>query len=120
MLSFRLFSHSDTIGALNLYARGADAFTDRDAHLGTLFAAHAAMAMSATMTQANLSTALDNRDLIGQAKGILMERFKVDDVTAFTLLAEAASRTNRKVRDIAAHLAHTGEMFEAGQASHRV
>lgn len=68
MLSFQLFVRRDSMGALNLYAEQADAFTDESEHVGLLFAAHAAVALSGAQHQADLTTALGARDLIGQAK----------------------------------------------------
>jgi hypothetical protein len=48
---------------------------DESEHAGLLFAAHAAVAMSDAQRQQNLTTAMGSRDLIGQAKGILMGRY---------------------------------------------
>ena len=42
-----------------------------------LLASHAALAMAAARTEAGLLAAMDNRDLIGQAIGILIERYKI-------------------------------------------
>ncbi|MGH9224684.1 MAG: ANTAR domain-containing protein [Acidimicrobiales bacterium] len=53
---------------------------------------------------AGLQTALDNRDVIGQAKGILMASGGVDPGRAFGMLVAASQRQNRKLRDIAAEL----------------
>ncbi|MBV9411919.1 MAG: ANTAR domain-containing protein [Acidimicrobiia bacterium] len=57
----------------------------------------------------NLERALINRDLIGQAKGILMERFKLDADEAFELLRFASQHENRKVSGVADDLVRTGE-----------
>jgi len=51
-----------------------------------------------------LSTALANRDIIGQAKGIVMERFHLDATRAFALLARLSQTENIKLRDIATKL----------------
>ncbi len=58
---------------------------------------------------AGLEEALLSRDVIGQAKGILMERLHMTAEQAFEELRTASQRQNRKVRDIAAELAETGE-----------
>ena len=55
-----------------------------------------------------LQEALLSRDVIGQAKGILMERLHLTSDQAFEQLRTASQRANRKVRDIAAELAETG------------
>jgi len=56
-----------------------------------------------------LEEALLSRDVIGQAKGILMERLHLTPDQAFEQLRSASQMHNRKVRDIAAALAETGE-----------
>jgi AmiR/NasT family two-component response regulator len=56
-----------------------------------------------------LEEALLSRDVIGQAKGILMERLHITSDQAFDQLRIASQRINRKVRDIAVELAETGE-----------
>ena len=58
----------------------------------------------------NLQTALESRAVIDQAKGILIERYKLTADQAFQLLARASMTTNRKLRDIADHLVRTGEL----------
>jgi AmiR/NasT family two-component response regulator len=71
-----------------------------------VLAAHAAAALN----NANLHIALDSRDVIGQGKGILMERYKITAVEAFDLLIVASQHTHRKLNDVAARLANTGEL----------
>jgi hypothetical protein len=110
MLSLRLYVRGDTLGALNLYASEPDAFTSDSEHIGALFAAHAAVAMSDAQRVQQLQIAADVRDLIGQAKGILMERYKLTAVQAFELLVRASQTTNTRLADIARHLADTGEL----------
>jgi GAF domain-containing protein len=112
MLSFHLYARNDTIGALNIYARLPDAFDDTSVHMGTLLATHAAVALTRTKNEANLRIALESRDVIGQAKGILMERFKIDNAAAFDLLIAVSQHTHRKLRDIAEDLATTGTLHD--------
>ena len=77
--------------------------------IGHLFSAHAALwQWPARSTRSNLRTAVTNRDVIGQAKGILMERHKLTADQAFGVLARASQEMNRKLVDIARELAHTG------------
>jgi AmiR/NasT family two-component response regulator len=76
-----------------------------------LLASHAALAMAAVRTQGALLIALDTREMIGQAKGILMERYKITGVQAFGLLVASSQAMNRKLRDIAGHLVATGELL---------
>ena len=107
-LSFQLFVEGDNLGALNLYARRRHAFGEAAEDTGLVFAAHAAIALSGAQHEHNLRTALTSRDLIGQAKGILMERYRLSAAQAFALLVQASSRTNRKLVDIAEELSSTG------------
>jgi transcriptional regulator with GAF, ATPase, and Fis domain len=111
MLSFQLFAGDDSYGALNLYAETPAAFGPDSESAGILLACHAALAMAAARTQAGLLTAMDSREMIGQAKGILMERYKISGVEAFGLLVASSQAVNRKLRDIADHLVATGELL---------
>ena len=67
--------------------------------------------MAAARTGAGLLAAMDTRALIGQAKGILAERYKITWVQAFGLLVDSSQAMNRKLRDIAEHLVTTGELL---------
>jgi GAF domain-containing protein len=110
MLSMQLFVEGDKMGALNLYATETHGFDGEDEDIGMLLAAHAAVAMAADRREANLMIAIDSRDIIGQAKGILMERHKISASEAFDLLVFASQTLHRKLRDIARDLTETGEL----------
>jgi GAF domain-containing protein len=110
LMSFQLFVQSDSIGALNVYARDPNAFIDSDEDAGLLLAAHAAVAISGKRAEANLRTALESRDIIGQAKGILMERLKLNADQAFQVLVAVSQHQHRKLRDVADDLAATGDL----------
>jgi AmiR/NasT family two-component response regulator len=69
-----------------------------------LFASHAAVAFAGVRKEAQLAKAVVSRDLIGQAKGILMERYNVSGERAFLVLTRISQDTNRKLHDIAAEL----------------
>lgn len=101
ILGFRLFIETDTMGALNLYSSKRAAFDDQDAAVGAVLAAHAAVALSTAQERQRLTVALENRDLIGQAKGILMGRAGVSDDVAFDALRAASQRLNLKLRVVA-------------------
>jgi GAF domain-containing protein len=113
-ISFRLFDDQETIGSLNIYAWKPQAFGADAQEVGVLLAAHAAVVLAASCKQANLSVALETRDAVGQAKGILMERYKVDDRQAFDVLIAVSQHTHRKLRDVADDLRTTGELPELG------
>lgn len=105
IVSLRLFLEQDTMGALNLYARARDAFDDTDVALGSVFAAHASVAMSAARREQQLRQKAETRDVIGRAKGILMARSGVTDDDAFAMLVRASQRMNTKLRDVAQRIA---------------
>lgn len=110
MLSLQLYVEGDNLGALNLFSRSADAFDDESEHVGLLFAAHAAVAYAAVRQEAKLRRTVTTRQLIGQAQGILMERYKVTDDQAFAMLVRVSQHGNIKLRDVAAHLVRSGQL----------
>jgi len=118
MLCLQLFVVRDTLGALDLLARAASAFTDESEHVGLLLASHAAIAAADAHHLENVTSALVNRDIIGQAKGILMERFKITSDQAFAVLAKVSQDTNRKLSAIAEDLARTGRWTPGSRAGH--
>jgi GAF domain-containing protein len=104
-------------GALNLYARKPDAFDEDSRSAAQAFGPYAAVAagnmfayQNARDMADNLQAALESRAVIDQAKGILVERHKLTPDQAFQLLAQVSMNANRKVRDVADHLVHTGEL----------
>ena len=110
MLSFRLWVEGDDLGALNLYGREPHAFTEESEHIGLLFVSHAAIAVAGAQKQDQLAESIATRDLIGQAKGILMERYRIDAQKAFSLLVRASQQRNVKLRELAVELTDTGEL----------
>ncbi|MEE3853458.1 GAF and ANTAR domain-containing protein [Gordonia sp. LSe1-13] len=100
-LSFHLFTHKGTIGALNVFADEVDAFSVESEELGLIFATHAALALGAVRQQQDFRSALASRDTIGQAKGMLMERFSIDAIAAFELLRRLSQDTNTPLVDVA-------------------
>lgn len=95
-----------TLGSLNLYAAAPADPQAPTPLLASAFAAHAAIALDI----AGLEQAVHNREVIGQAKGILMERRRVTPQEAFDLLVTASQHTNRSLHDVAGHLVHTGDL----------
>jgi GAF domain-containing protein len=110
MLAVQLYVQGDDLAALNMQSSQAHAFTDESEHIAQLFAAHAAVALAGAEQRAHLTVALNTRDAIGQAKGILMERHKVTAAQAFAMLVHASSLTNRKLVEIADQLLTTGAL----------
>ncbi|BBE23717.1 hypothetical protein MN0502_26000 [Arthrobacter sp. MN05-02] len=113
MLSFQLYVEGDNMGALNLYGRSANGFTDESEEVGRLIASHAAVAYADTQKLEQMREITRSRDIIGQAKGILMERYGITAQHAFVMLTQASSHTNTKLFDVADQLASTGELPSA-------
>ncbi|SFP37185.1 GAF domain-containing protein [Amycolatopsis arida] len=109
MMGFLLFTNgTDNLGALNMYSSRPNAFTDRSERPGWILAAHAAVALSSARTDANLHDALATRTDIGEALGIMMERYKIDEHAAFDLLRRISQHHNTKIRDLARGITTTG------------
>jgi hypothetical protein len=100
-LSFMMFTDRVTMGALNLYARAPHAFTEESVELGLIFATHGAVLWGSYLRENQFRSALASRDLIGQAKGMLMERFSIDATHAFSLLTRLSQESNTRVVDVA-------------------
>lgn len=104
-LSFRLFTRpDDSWGALNVYSTTPHAFGDEDVLHGQTIAAMCAVVLARSIHDDQLATALESRTVIGQALGMVMERYGLDEDAAFRVLRRIASHDNRKLRDVAAQL----------------
>jgi GAF domain-containing protein len=110
MMSFQLFVEKTSFGALNLYSDATDVFDAEAEQIGLLFAAHAGVALAESRVAANLRVALNSRDVIGQAKGIIMERYKLRPQQAFDMLVYVSQQQHRKLRDVALELTETGSL----------
>lgn len=104
-------------GSLNTYGRQPDAFSDEAQQIGLILAAHASMAAGAVRERGALQDVADNlhkalltRDVIGQAKGILMERLHLTPEAAFNVLRHASSALEEKLHTVALELAETGDL----------
>jgi GAF domain-containing protein len=101
---------SRAVGSLNLYADHVDAFGPRDVELAGILAGHAATAYLRSVQASAALRALDSRTSIGQAEGILMERFKIDAEAAFAILRRYSQALNQPLRDVARQLAEQGTL----------
>jgi len=113
VVSVRLISSTETLGALNCYSRSTRAFTPDDVDVAVVFAAHAANAMDAARTVAGLQTALQSRHLIGVAQGILMHRFGLSLDQALEVLRRYSSHSNTKLTDVAQLVVDNGDLPDA-------
>ncbi len=112
IVSYRLFTTEDTLGALNLYSRRPDAFDTDDVYNGQALAAHVAVALAASQNTTHLELAIANRTVIGQAEGILMERFGITAEQAFAVLRRVSQHRNVKLNRVAEELVRTRETPE--------
>jgi len=102
--SFRLFVGPRTLGILSLFSREAYAFSSETEIYGGLFATHASVALAGTRREREFTKAVRNRDVIGQAKGVLMARHRLNEDEAFATLVKFSQTQGLKLFDIAAQL----------------
>lgn len=98
------------VGVLGLYSPEPDAFGDDDIAVAHILARHASVALASARHEAELAQAIDARKLVGQAMGILMERFDIDADRAFAVLRRYSQDTNTKLRDVAQQLIDTRQL----------
>ncbi len=110
-LSMTLVSGERHLGSLNLYSSSREVFSAAEAERAEFFADHAATVLAnavdlatAELVNEQLQEALVTREVVGQAKGILLVQQGLSGDEAFDMLRKASQRSNRKVRDIAAEL----------------
>jgi GAF domain-containing protein len=99
-----------TVGVLGLYSPDADAFDADDEAIAHILARHASVAVASARHEETMAQAVDARKLVGQAMGILMERFDVDGDRAFAILKRYSQDNNTKLRDVAQHLIDTRKL----------
>jgi hypothetical protein len=110
-LSYQLFPDREQgarLGAMNVYGRRTDAFDADAVEIGAVFATHCATVLAAVIAREGFEAALASRDVIGQAKGILMERHRLTATGAFELLRQGSQELNVKLREVAQHVVDTG------------
>jgi GAF domain-containing protein len=111
MLCMRLYvGPEDTLGALNLYGDSPVAFRSDDRHTALALAAHTAVALTAAQDHMDLDSALATRTVIGQAQGLLMQRYGLTTVQAFDVLKRYSQAENQKLHVIAADLVRQGQL----------
>jgi len=110
LLSVHLFIDANVRGAVSFYAGEPGRFSADDEGVALLLAAQTSTALAALRARGNFEVALSSRDVIGQAKGILMERFKINEQEAFQILVAVSQRRHIKLRDIAEQLTRTGDL----------
>lgn len=112
ILSLPMFAHSRRMGALNVYAERPAAFSGAAFHIGSIYAALGTLVWGSIATERQYQTALATRDTIGQAKGLLMERYRISSDASWNTLKKLSQDTNTPLREVAARLvaAHNNEL----------
>jgi GAF domain-containing protein len=100
-MGLRLHTDRETLGGLNLYSTSSETLPDGVEDVAEPFAVHAAIALARARQLNQLNTAIGSRQLIGQAVGMVMERYQVPEDRAFQFLVRASSSSNIKLRDVA-------------------
>lgn len=103
-LAFEMYTADGTFGGLNLYARSDDVFDDDARGIAELFAHQGAAAMGYAARTREFNQALASRKLIGEALGLTMERYALDETAAFDLLSRLSQTANIKLRTLAAEI----------------
>jgi hypothetical protein len=109
-LGIQLSTTDEVLGALNLYAGKAGAFTRDDVDVAEIFATHAANAPTAARMSSGLRTALHTRHMIGVAQGILMQLYELSMDQSFELLRRYSSHCNTKLGEVAEYVVLHGAL----------
>jgi hypothetical protein len=104
IMAFQMFIADENMGALNVYSEKPNAFDADSRAVGLVFAAHTSVAWNTARREDQFKRALASRDIIGQAKGMIMERYGVDAVQAFDLLRKLSQDSNVPLIRIATDL----------------
>jgi hypothetical protein len=100
-LAYTMYAAQHTFGGLNLYSTSTAALDEEALALAELFATQGAVAMGHRRTVDQLSDGLNIRQVIGQATGLIMERYGLDESRAFEFLSRMSQAGNIKLREIA-------------------
>lgn len=107
MLCYPLFTSGNSLGVLSLFSRQPGAFDSGERTAGEVFSAHVAATIADAKDQEHLHTAINSRTTIGQAEGILMERYDLSANQAFQVLKRVSQARQTKLHDIADELVRT-------------
>lgn len=100
----------EPLGAVNIYGRTTDLFSEADAERLRLFGVHAGNALAIAQLVSGLQEAVDGRHEIGLAQGVLMSRYDLDRDQAFESMRRYSSHANVKLRDVASLVVDEGEL----------
>ncbi|WP_210503936.1 GAF and ANTAR domain-containing protein [Nocardioides xinjiangensis] len=114
MMSLLVYTDEHSYGALSLYCAQGSRFDADDVAVAQALAGQLSVIIAAEMQIDQLGLALHNRTIIGQAQGVLMERYDMTADQAFDYLRRLSSTSNRKVAVLAAEIARTRRLPEPG------
>jgi GAF domain-containing protein len=124
VVSLPLLTPDGVVGAMNVYAHAKDAFDDRAAELGEIFAAPAAIAVQNAQVLARtqrlahqLRSALETRGVIDRAVGILMSRTGSTEQEALDRLRSLSQQDHHKLAVVAGQI--IDEAVRRARARHR-
>jgi GAF domain-containing protein len=112
MLCVPLFVDDRMLGTLSFYGDQPDVFRSGVEPIARVLATLSAVALADSFHRMRIERALANRDLIGQAKGILMCRHGVRSDEAFEMLRAHSQRTNSKLVAVAERVVETGTLVD--------
>lgn len=115
MMSLLLYTRQDTIGALNLYADRSRAWDADQIAAAHALAGHLAVAVADAREIEGRGRAMISRTVIGQAEGIIMERFGISADRAFDYLRRISQHHNRKLIAVAEELVATRSLPDASE-----
>ena len=104
IMAFQLFIADQSMGALNVYSELPDAFGEESEEVGLIFATHSAVTWNSARRDEQFRQALASRDTIGQAKGMIMERYGIGALQAFEMLRKLSQDANVPLAQIATEL----------------
>jgi GAF domain-containing protein len=126
VLAVPMVSRQRVIGSLSLFSRRNDGFDGRTTERAQMLSDQVAIVVqnasafaTANLINQQLEEALKSRDVIGVAKGILMERYSCGDKDAFDLLRQESQTTHRKLRDVASSITASRDCADRGPRGRR-
>lgn len=93
-----------SVGALSLFSAEPVDLSSRWFALAELIAQHAAIAIAVARHSESMALAVEARKVVGEAVGILMQRFGISADTAFQVLDRHSQHTNTKLRTVARYV----------------
>ncbi|MFB9831082.1 GAF and ANTAR domain-containing protein [Actinoallomurus acaciae] len=110
VMALPLLVPGEMLGVLNVYSLRRGELTVESERLGALLASHIAVAFATAQAEENLRTAVTSHQQVGEAVGILMERYRIGKGEALAMLTKASQNQNTKLRELARQLVETGEV----------